>query len=446
MSEYLKNLMARAGARVKAEEARELEHLRGRPDRLAAYDYFLDLAATGLTPAAAAARTGRPAVNLLCLQAPLELFQAAGLSPFKVFGGSQAGASLAAQGLPALMCPMLKSVLGLSRLRQEEKTSGAAGEVGTSGSSGAIPWVLPTTCDWVVKYPEMARLAGLSGLDSPGLSGPLHWLELPHVKDREGSQARWLEEVLRLKDFLQNLTGRPITRRALAGAVAVYGRAWRALTGLILLRRAGRIAAPWFFLTTNVFFGDTVEKWTEAVEKLIPAVAKNPAAGRRVFLAGSPIFFPNFKLPRLMEEAGLTVAADDLCSSERLFPGGVDCGDPSEFGLLEALAQRYHQGCLCPTFADNDRRVNNILGQAAPAGPDVPDAPAGVGVGAFEGVVYQVLKGCHPFDLESFSVEAALKAAGLKFIRLETDYTAEDSQNLSTRLEAFRQTLGVGGI
>ena len=151
------------------------------------------------------------------------------------------------------------------------------------------------------------------------------------------------------------------------------------------------------------------------------------ASQGRVFLAGSPIFFPNFKLPDLLEEAGLYVVGDDLCSSERLFPGGVKYKDNSEFGVMSALAQRYHQGCLCPTFADNDRRVNNILGA--------------VGADAFDGVVFHVLKGCHPYDLESFSLEPVLKERGLKFIRLETDYSAEDNQNLLTRLEAFRHNL-----
>jgi benzoyl-CoA reductase/2-hydroxyglutaryl-CoA dehydratase subunit BcrC/BadD/HgdB len=117
-----------------------------------------------------------------------------------------------------------------------------------------------------------------------------------------------------------------------------------------------------------------------------------------------------------------------MCSGGRLLAGGVNYSDSSEFGLMSALSQRYHQGCLCPTFIDNDRRVNNI--------PD--KSPSN----QIEGVVFHVLKGCHPFDLESFTIEEAIKKKGLKYLRLETDYGSEDAQNLLTRLEAFRQTLG----
>jgi benzoyl-CoA reductase/2-hydroxyglutaryl-CoA dehydratase subunit BcrC/BadD/HgdB len=60
----------------------------------------------------------------------------------------------------------------------------------------------------------------------------------------------------------------------------------------------------------------------------------------------------------------------------------------------------------------------------------------------FKGVVFHVLKGCHPYDLESFGLEMPLKEAGLRFLRVETDYTSEDVQNILTRLEAFSRTLG----
>jgi benzoyl-CoA reductase/2-hydroxyglutaryl-CoA dehydratase subunit BcrC/BadD/HgdB len=98
---------------------------------------------------------------------------------------------------------------------------------------------------------------------------------------------------------------------------------------------------------------------------------------------------------------------------------------------MSALAQRYHMGCLCPTFIDNDRRINNILGR--------------LGGDDFGGVVFHVLKGCHPYDIESCGLEGSLKEHGLKFIRLETDYASEDSSNLLTRAEAFRNTMRSDG-
>lgn len=195
------------------------------------------------------------------------------------------------------------------------------------------------------------------------------------------------------------------------------------------LRLEGKVSIVWSMLIANSFFLDTVENWTTALEKSLPDFENNAPISGQVFLAGSPIFFPNYKILKLMDDAGLNAVADDLCSGLPIFPGGVNVSDTAEFGLLSALAERYHQGCLCPTFADNERRIHNIINPAKN--------------GQFKGVIFQVLKGCHPYDLESFTLENMLKDHGLKFIRLETDYTADDSQNLLTRLEAYRHNLEI---
>ena len=402
--------LLKSSSRVQSETERELELLRGRADHLPGYDYFLDLLAEGTIirgPSTMEKRTGKPALNLLCIQAPLELIHAAGFLPFKIFSGSFAADALGADGrLPALTCPMLRAVHGIFRLND------------SFDSFLARPWVLPTTCDWIVKLPETLRI------EKSVLTRRFHRLELPHLKDGAGARERWLAEVFGLKKFLEKTAGIKIDRKRLAASVAVYNRAWEALTRLEERRRAGTVPFVWFLVIANSFFLDAPERWTDAVNALLPALSDEKRGGR-VFFAGSPVFFPNFKIPLLLEEAGLTVTGDDLCSSGRIFPGGIKADGSSEYELVEALAGRYHEGCVCPTFADNDRRVNSITGNA----------------GNFKGVVFHVLKGCHPFDIESCLLEEPITRRGLKFLRLETDYTAEDSRNLLTRIEAFAHTL-----
>jgi len=423
------------------EVQQEVKLLRERPDFFPELDYFLNLLAEGPESSVIAARVGRPVVALLCLQAPLELFHAYGLHPFKVFGGSQVASRLSSPSLPAVMCPMLRSALGMLQLDGGLEEEAAPEEPKKSPlkrfsfgerkpkpgqalpQRGYAAWVLPTTCDWVVHFMEMMANCGQEN------SRPVHRLELPHLKDRDESQERWLEEIYGLRKFLNELTGqKKPDRRVLARSMAIYQRAWNIFNQLTELKRTGQVSGPWYVAVSNSFFFDDVEKWIAGVEAVLPKFKERPhSSGPPVYLAGSPIFFPNLKMVHLLEDAGLKLVMDDLCSSERLFPGAVYFDDPSEHGLMKALAQRYHQGCLCPTFADNDRRINNII---APAHKST-----------YKGVVFQVLKGCHPFDLESMTLERQLRDEGLKFIKLETDYTSEDSQNLLTRLEAYRSTL-----
>ncbi|MDR3165931.1 MAG: 2-hydroxyacyl-CoA dehydratase family protein [Synergistaceae bacterium] len=392
-------------AGAEAETRKIVSALRTRLDYSREFDYFIELAETCGDAEAVSCRTGRRTVNLLCVQAPVEMVHAAGFQPFRVWSGSSAASRFSLAAAPALMCPMLKALLGSLR----------ANEGARDGN-----WIIPTTCDWVIKFPEMASY------ECPSFLPRVFWLELPHLKDGPNGGEKWLDEIYRFKKYLESM-GEKIDRHSIAESIELYREAWSALTKISRMRGCGLLANVWFALIAGTMFLDDVRKWTAAV---LNVAASSTAAYRnnaRVFLAGSPIVFPNFKLHLLLEETGMSVVADDLCSSERIIPGAAAFEDTSEFGLMSALAERYHRACLCPTFIDNDRRVNNILGQRAETN--------------FSGVVFHVLKGCHPYDIEGMGLERTIKDRGLRFIRIETDYMPEDERNLSSRLEAYRCTL-----
>jgi benzoyl-CoA reductase/2-hydroxyglutaryl-CoA dehydratase subunit BcrC/BadD/HgdB len=397
-------LLAKTREKALSEEKAILDWLRTREDYRPNWEYFLELLADRRIETIEA-RCQRKAIRLLCNQTPLELIWAFGFQPVKIVCGSLAESAYSAREWPALMCPLIKGILTSLELDPDL----------ANGS-----WVTPTSCDWVVKFWEISQKV------KPG-SGTVKFLELPHLKQRPESQKRWLEEIKALNLYLAQLKGKKIDRHKLIEAIQALNRAWMAIIELKKARLEGRLSLSWFLAIIGTFFFDRLDRWTSQVESLIEDLTEKRFSGVKVFLAGSPIFFPNFKLPALMEEAGLMVVADDLCSAERIFPGGQVFEDTSEWGLLASLAGRYHQGCLCPTFGDNERRVHNILAQQQEA--------------QILGVVFVVLKGCHPYDLESSTIESTLKDRGLRFLRLETDYATEDRQNLFTRLEAFGHSL-----
>ncbi|BBB91826.1 MAG TPA: 2-hydroxyacyl-CoA dehydratase family protein [Methylomusa anaerophila] len=396
---------AKAYEKTCEEYEQEIDALKARADYVAEFDYFLDLLTLPLQPSRLREKVGRPLIGLFCIQAPWELFHAFGVHPVKLCSGSYTAQRLSAAYLPVLMCPMLKSYIGSMDF------AGAA--------AGYDATIVPTTCDWVVKMPEIAREK----------IGPLHYLELPHVKQNEKGQKRWLEEIYALKQFLAEKTGVTLKRQGLLYSMNAFMHVWKLFQALIDLKRRNILPGIWFFCIANTFMLDDLDRWAEQLALVIQrfqteAPRQNPY---KVFLAGSPVIFPNLKLLQLIEQAGMTVCADDLCSSERILPGATVYDDPSEHGLLRALAERYHKACICPTFADNERRVNNILKIT--------------GDHQMKGIVFHVLKGCHPYDIESFSIEKKVKDSGRKFLKIETDYVKEDSQNILTRLEAFKQTL-----
>ncbi len=399
----LQRLKRKVSTQMDNELENQIQAIREGGEYLEQLEPFLERLVLAKHPATLQQKVQEELVLTMCIQAPLELFQAAGVQPFKLVCGLFCSSQLITRQLPPLTCPMLKSVVGMLNSRDVE--------------SAPLPGVFPTTCDWVVKFPE------LTGMDASSML----LMELPHTREGEKASKRWLEEVYELKRWLEKLTNKKISTRKLRNAVDDYLHGYEIFAQLISLRRKGRIPAIHFAVIANSFSSFSVQAWSHHVKGYAAAIEGEAKTIAPIFLAGSPIHFPNYKMLRLIENAGMTVVGDDLCSMERVFPGPSCYQDTSEHGLLEALAERHHKACTCPTFADNHRRFNSMLNVLRKE--------------HIKGVVFHVLKGCHPYDIEAVLLEEKVKEAGFRFMKIETDYVLEDEQNIVTRLEAFKQTI-----
>ncbi|MBU0478849.1 2-hydroxyacyl-CoA dehydratase family protein [bacterium] len=390
---------------IQCEHDIELMSLRERDDFSSEFEYFLEILSLGIYPQKFKERFNKPLAGLYCVQVPLELFDALGFHPFRLCSGSLAIQRLSSGRVPSLTCPIIKSCLSSFYLDESmEKLCDLI--------------VIPTTCDWNAKLPEIIG----------DKANSIHIMELPHIKESERGRERWIQEVYELKKVLEVHAGRRLNRRQLSSSIKKYMSAWQVLGQLIELRRRGAISGTWSIIIANAFMLDNVESWTEKVKQVlknynVPKKKNNPD----VFLTGSPVFFPNLKISELIEEAGMFIAGDELCTSERNLTGATICDDYSEHGILKTLAERYQLSCSCPSFADNYRRAKNILDTMR--------------IHNIKGVIYHILKGCHPYDIESFYFEKMIKENGYHFIKIETDYSHEDRQNILIRLEAFRETL-----
>ena len=58
-----------------------------------------------------------------------------------------------------------------------------------------------------------------------------------------------------------------------------------------------------------------------------------------------------------------------------------------------------------------------------------------------DGVLHYVLQFCTPYQFETGPVEKAVKGDGTPFLRIETDYSMKDVEQLRTRVEAFVEML-----
>jgi benzoyl-CoA reductase/2-hydroxyglutaryl-CoA dehydratase subunit BcrC/BadD/HgdB len=160
------------------------------------------------------------------------------------------------------------------------------------------------------------------------------------------------------------------------------------------------------------------------LEKRIEKGEKVTSRNRpRILLTGSPVIFPNMKIPLLIEEMGGILAADETCMGERGMSDPPVVVDDSFDGILRALANQVIRPCSCPTFVNNRERVYRIRQM-------IKDYQ-------IQGVIYHVLRGCLVYDYEYQLLEEELGKMGIPVIRMESDYNEEDVEQLRIRTEAF---------
>lgn len=421
-----KSLQPQAAGRwlrqISREAGRQLAMLRDLDDGPAALAPFIEaleqvFVANDPAPLLEGDNATRPVIGIYCILVPEELIYAVGAIPLRLCGGCSSSCAAGEEYVPRDGCPLAKSSLGLTA------------QPGLAVYDLCDVVIVPTTCDAKRKFAEeLSRFREV-------------WmLEVPHLKDSEISQLAWLLQVMALKERLERHMSRGqgrrvrITARALEQAIVQQAAAQAQMRRLQALRT--REASPVWgrqaMVAANAFSFMAVGAWTGAMvtfndELEQRQIAVCPARAPRIFIAGSPVIFPNLKLPTLIEELGAILVADESCVGERALYDPVGHPERTLRAQLIALAARTLMPCICPSFAPNEDRLVTLRRMIASHRVD--------------GVVYHVLKGCVVYDFEVGRVETVCKESGVAVVRIETDYSPEDVEQLRTRIEAFVEML-----
>ena len=252
---------------------------------------------------------------------------------------------------------------------------------------------------------------------------------------------RFVGELYAFSRQLEGITGQPLSYENLSAAFRLTANAQYQLSRFIDLRRKHPkiIRGTFAMAAMNAMSYTWVPEWTAQMSALndeLEAVARSGENAvrenqPRILLTGSPVVFPNMKIPLLIEEMGGLLAADETCMGERGLYDPPAVVDRTVDGMLRALANRSTRPCTCPTFADNRRRIYRIRQL-------IKDY-------RIQGVIYHVLRGCLVYDYEYLSLEEEMGKLGIPIIRVETDYNEEDVEQLRIRVEAFLELIKYGG-
>jgi benzoyl-CoA reductase/2-hydroxyglutaryl-CoA dehydratase subunit BcrC/BadD/HgdB len=189
------------------------------------------------------------------------------------------------------------------------------------------------------------------------------------------------------------------------------------------------------FLVVNAYFFDELDRWCEAVEtlnaelndRLEKAIRAAQKKAPRIVFTGSPPIFPNLKLPLLIERAGGVVVSDETCSANRMLYDMTAIDEWLLNDMVDSLADKYLKPCTCPIFTKNEDRRRRLLELVTKFSAD--------------GVVYQAFAGCQVYEMEQRSVAQTLNEKGVPMLYIETDYSPDDEGQLSTRVEAFLESI-----
>ncbi|MEN8906441.1 MAG: 2-hydroxyacyl-CoA dehydratase family protein [Clostridiales bacterium] len=348
--------------------------------------------------------------GVFCVMVPEEMIYAANAIPVKLCSGIFSGAQVGEDFTPRDACPLVKASIGVT-------------------SMDAIPiykncskFIVPTSCDCKKKMAyDISKFKPVI---------PIH---VPSSRYDDTFVNNFVKDLYKFKNTLEYITRNQINYNSLKESFRMIARAQIETYKLIEMQKRipAVIKGSHVITVMNAYAYEHVNGWTDDLcilnKELEDKVKYNEFVARenspRILFAGSPVVFPNLKIPVLIEESGGILAADETCLGTRRLYDPVAITDDSLSGLMRALAVRYLMPCTCPTFVQNKQRLFRIKQM-------VDDHK-------IDGIIYHVLRGCQVYDFEYNLVEDEMKKYDIPVLRVETDYNEEDIEQLRIRLEAF---------
>ncbi len=349
-----------------------------------------------------------------CSYVPEEIFQAAGLTPVRLF--SRPGhISRADAHLQSNVCSLARSCLELAL--------SATGKKFTT-------FAFAHTCDTVQCLADIFQV-NLTEKLVFNLIGPVN-------REARGAKDFLVQELALLVKQLEDSPGRKITEEDLQASIQIYNKL-RALLVDFNVRRAEWSALEFYQVLQTVMLSPKEEAIKLLEEKLSSKFTSDKEVDQvksktvkneedpGVYLQGALLY--DLTLVQKIEEAGGRVVGDSLCNGTRYF-ATPEVTISSGEGALEALADRYLKRLPCaakhPDIAENEAYM---LEEVARTGA--------------KGVIFINDLFCEPHNWDLVPLSKALKKSGIPQLTLQMDQMGVTEQ-IVTRLQAFMEQLEGG--
>ncbi len=356
---------------------------------------------------------GKLKVGTMCIQIPSEIIYALDAVPIRLCNGFYSDDEIGSDYMPQKSCPLVRATVGHF----------------ASGNFSDKPHLIysPTTCDQKTKAGVTIESFGYEVVD----------VDFPRIKESEISREYFRRSIREFSIDLSKRTGKKLKKSNLKNSIKKIAYAQSLYHNLCEYRKKKKLVINGndMFFVTNAFFFDKIDSWINAVENLLKECKQredenllvNGKISPRIVYTGSPPIFPNYKVPIVIEESDGIIVADETCSSNRMFNDRVAVDEWFVNDMLDSMADKYLKACTCPIFTKNDDRIRRIIDLVKTYSAD--------------GVVYQAFAGCTVYEAEQRSVLEAMEKEGIPILYIESDYSPSQGGQLTTRIEAFIESL-----
>ena len=375
--------------------------------------WFLDTAS--LRFKSAYLNTVRQQLIVLGNDIPAEIIYAVCDQPFYVLGGSLGTAHWADELTPRDTDPFSRSSLGWLINPEFDITKDSLIVTAVSSDSRR-------------KLISILQNAGrnVAAMDIPPMSATLNATKF------------YKDQLITLAEKIGNHTRKRLTGRNLRNSVSKVARAhrYRQRFQTMAMQAKGFITDEAALLVEQCFyFTDNLDDWMIRVSRLIDELDNlnrrfvvRQKDQPKVMILGSPVVFPNYKVPQLIASAGMRIAAvaDSLSLEADLAVPKVKRTISAD-KLLDQIVAEHLQATSSGAKVNNEGLYSYFMYQLRQLQPD--------------GIVCHILKGQIEYDFELPMIEKAAEEAGIPVFRLETDYQYQDMEQLRIRMEAFGEML-----
>ena len=333
--------------------------------------------------------SGRRIVGVFCSFTPWEIVEAADAVAVVLCGIGDDNIPAAETRLPANLCPLIKA------------SYGAALTDRCPFLYFADMVLAETTCDGKKKMYELM-----------GELKHCHIMQLPPGAEGRGVLDFWREEVISVKEDIEQFYGIEISDDRVREAIHLRNRERQAVLEFFEVARLKPSPVSGFELSTIISSNDYQVDLEEKIAYLNRRTAElreryeRELAGKpsrpRIIITGCPSMGVMDKVIKRIEELGADIVAFENCCGPREKRDPID-EELAKVDPYRAIAEKYLR-VNCSVMSPNPGRMNVLS--------DMIDEYQA------DGVIEILLTACHTFAIESDLIQTTVEAKGIPYMAL----------------------------